>query len=80
MHRSDSSDELNEVPPDRDARRTISARFAADAIGPLQPGCEVFGLTMSKFSLTETAVNDPRYFGDGPHDVDLRRIGITRRS
>jgi hypothetical protein len=66
---SDAASARRQAPPDRDARRTISARFAADAIGRLKPGCEVFGLTMSKFSLVDLL--EHVLSQTGPAEVDL---------
>ena len=33
--------------------RTIWSRFAADAIGPITRGCEIFGICKGQFSLVE---------------------------
>lgn len=43
---------LKREPRRRDAVRTINAARAS-AIGPLTPGCEIFGLTKGQFSLVE---------------------------
>ena len=37
----------------RDVRRAIAATSAADAIGEITPGCEIFGLSKGQFSLVD---------------------------
>lgn len=37
----------------RDIRRAIAAKTAAEAIGELTPGCEIFGLSKGQFSLVD---------------------------
>jgi len=37
----------------RTVRRTINAADAAAAVGPITPGCEIYGLTKGQFSLVE---------------------------
>ena len=37
----------------RTVRRTINAANAADAVGPITPGIEIYGLTKGQFSLVE---------------------------
>lgn len=37
----------------RVVRRQLSAKFAADALGPIEQGCEIYCLTMGKFSLID---------------------------
>jgi hypothetical protein len=37
----------------RQIRRALAAKIAAEAIGPLAPGCEIFGLSKGQFSLID---------------------------
>lgn len=37
----------------RDIRRAIAAKSAAEAIGEIAPGCEIFGLSKGQFSLVD---------------------------
>lgn len=53
----------------RTIRKQIGARFAADAVGPLSPGCEIFGLTMGRFSLIDLIVWILQH--TGPARVDM---------
>lgn len=51
----------------RTVRRTINAALAAEAVGPIEHGCEVYGLTKGQFSLIELA--EHCLDATGPADV-----------
>lgn len=53
----------------RTKRRTMSARTARDAIGPVTHGCEIYGLTMGQFSLID--IIEHCLGASGPADVTL---------
>lgn len=50
-------------------RRDIAARTAAEAIGPLTPGCEIYGLNKGQFSLID--IIEHCLAATGPADVTL---------
>lgn len=53
----------------RIVRRSVSARTAAEAIGPIEPGCEIYGLTKGQFSLID--IIEHCLASTGPADVTL---------
>ncbi len=53
----------------RIVRREIAARSAAEAIGPISPGCEIFGLSKGQFSLIDIIGHCLR--ASGPADVTV---------
>ena len=53
----------------RQIRRGISSSIAADAIGPIEPGCEIFGLNKGKFSLVDIISHCLQ--ASGPSDVTI---------
>lgn len=53
----------------RTIRRSIAAETAAEALGPLEHGCEIFGLTMGQFSLVDIVAHVLR--ATGPADVAI---------
>lgn len=53
----------------REVRRTLSAATAAEAIGPLDRGCEIFGLSKGQFSLVDIICHCLKF--SGPADVVL---------
>ena len=53
----------------RDIRRAIAAKTAAEAIGPVNPGCEIFGLSKGQFSLVDVIRHC--LTATGPADVTI---------
>lgn len=53
----------------RTVRRTINAATAADAVGQITPGCEIYGLSKGQFSLVELI--DHVLDATGPADVTI---------
>lgn len=51
----------------RVVRRVFAERFAADAIGAVEPGCEIYGLSKGAFSLVDIVTHCLR--ATGPADV-----------
>lgn len=51
----------------REVRRELTARTAAGALGAIEPGCEIYCLTMGKFSLVD--VIEHVLAATGPADV-----------
>lgn len=53
----------------RTIRRSLAAETAAAALGPIEHGCEIFGLTMGQFSLVDIVTHVLR--ATGPADVTV---------
>src|SRR5687767_5955571 len=53
----------------RTVRKAIGEANVAAAVGPITPGCEVFGLTMGKWSLVDLVEHCLR--ATGPADVTV---------
>lgn len=53
----------------RQVRRDIAAKTVADAVGPIEPGCEIFGLSKGQFSLID--IIEHCLSATGPADVTL---------
>lgn len=53
----------------RNVRRELTTRFAVDALGEIEPGCEIYCLTMGKFSLID--VIEHVLNATGPADLVL---------
>lgn len=67
-----TSPSVHRRPPktsNREIRRTITARTAADAIGPITRGCEIYGLNKGQFSLID--IIEHCLAATGPADVTL---------
>ena len=56
----------------RKVRKDLSARKVDAALGPIEPGCEIFGLTMGHFSLVDIVEHVLK--STGPADVTISHL------
>lgn len=54
-------------PQARVIRRSLDAKSAAEAVGPITPGCEIYGLSKGQFSLVDLVLHCLQ--ASGPADV-----------